>query len=60
MYTLNIANKNYPSWSPRPWVLMKELGIPFEESFTASAQHERPAASRLLLQARFRCSPMAT
>jgi glutathione S-transferase len=31
MYTLYIANKNYSSWSLRPWVLMKALGIPFEE-----------------------------
>jgi len=31
MYTLHIANKNYSSWSLRPWVLMKALGIPFEE-----------------------------
>jgi glutathione S-transferase len=31
MYVLHIANKNYSSWSLRPWVLMKELGIPFEE-----------------------------
>lgn len=31
MYTLHIANKNYSSWSLRPWVLMKVLGIPFEE-----------------------------
>lgn len=31
MYTLYIANKNYSSWSLRPWVLMRELGIPFEE-----------------------------
>lgn len=31
MYTLHIANKNYSSWSLRPWVLMKEAGIPFEE-----------------------------
>jgi glutathione S-transferase len=29
--TLVIGNKNYSSWSMRPWVLMKELGIPFEE-----------------------------
>jgi glutathione S-transferase len=28
---LLIANKNYSSWSMRPWVLMKQLGIPFEE-----------------------------
>jgi glutathione S-transferase len=31
MYHLYIANKNYSSWSLRPWVLMRELGIPFEE-----------------------------
>lgn len=28
---LVIGNKNYSSWSMRPWVLMAELGIPFEE-----------------------------
>ena len=31
MYELHIANKNYSSWSLRPWVLLSELGIPFEE-----------------------------
>jgi glutathione S-transferase len=31
MQTLYIANKNYSSWSLRPWVLMQTLGIPFEE-----------------------------
>jgi glutathione S-transferase len=31
LYTLHIANKNYSSWSLRPWVLMRELQIPFEE-----------------------------
>jgi len=30
-YTLYIANRNYSSWSLRPWVLMRELGIPFTE-----------------------------
>jgi glutathione S-transferase len=29
---LYIANKNYSSWSLRPWVLMKTLGLSFEES----------------------------
>ena len=28
---LHIANKNYFSWSLRPWVLMTTLGLPFEE-----------------------------
>jgi glutathione S-transferase len=31
VYQLYIANKNYSSWSLRPWVLLKALGIPFEE-----------------------------
>ncbi|WP_323844603.1 glutathione S-transferase family protein [Microbulbifer magnicolonia] len=31
MYELFIANKNYSSWSLRPWVLMRQLEIPFEE-----------------------------
>lgn len=31
MYELYIANKNYSSWSLRPWLLMVEGGIPFEE-----------------------------
>jgi glutathione S-transferase len=28
---LYIGNKNYSSWSMRPWVLLKETGIAFEE-----------------------------
>ncbi|AMO99905.1 glutathione S-transferase, N-terminal domain protein [Collimonas arenae] len=31
MYQLYIANKNYSSWSLRPWVLLRELGIGFKE-----------------------------
>ncbi|MCV9878221.1 glutathione S-transferase family protein [Brenneria izbisi] len=31
MYRLYIANKNYSSWSLRPWLLLKTLSIPFEE-----------------------------
>ncbi|MEA3135609.1 MAG: glutathione S-transferase, partial [Gammaproteobacteria bacterium] len=31
MYELYIANKNYSSWSLRPWVLLRELKIPFAE-----------------------------
>ena len=31
MLTLYIGNKNYSSWSMRPWVLLKQAGIPFEE-----------------------------
>ena len=29
--TLVIGNKNYSSWSLRPWILMKRLGLDFQE-----------------------------
>lgn len=29
--TLVIGNKNYSSWSLRPWLLLKQAGIPFSE-----------------------------
>lgn len=31
MYQLYIANKNYSSWSLRPWLLMRAAGIAFDE-----------------------------
>jgi glutathione S-transferase len=31
MLKLYIGNKNYSSWSMRPWVLLTQAGIPFEE-----------------------------
>ncbi len=31
MLTLYIGNKNYSSWSMRPWVLLTQAGIPFNE-----------------------------
>ena len=31
MLQLFIGNKNYSSWSMRPWVLLTQAGIPFEE-----------------------------
>jgi len=31
MYTLHIGNKNYSSWSLRPWMILTTLGIPFAE-----------------------------
>ena len=31
MMQLYIGNKNYSSWSMRPWVLLTQAGIPFEE-----------------------------
>ena len=52
--TLVIGNKNYSSWSMRPWVLMKQLGIPFEEKLLRfhmpewDAEIERWSPSRLV------------
>lgn len=34
MLHLHIANKNYSSWSLRPWILLRQLDIPFEEKLT--------------------------
>src|SRR5579871_1760644 len=31
MFDLYIGNKNYSSWSLRPWLLMRELEVPFNE-----------------------------
>ena len=31
MLQLHIGNKNYSSWSMRPWVLLRQSGIAFEE-----------------------------
>jgi len=44
MLKLYIGNKNYSSWSMRPWVLLTQAGIPFEEvmvrfdAFSADSQ----------------------
>lgn len=37
MYQLYIGNKNYSSWSLRPWLLMKTLDIPFAEQLVPFA-----------------------
>ncbi len=31
-YVLDIGEKNYSSWSARPWILMRQAGIPFREN----------------------------
>ncbi len=46
---LVIGNKNYSSWSMRPWVLMNQMGIGFEEhklrfDFTAGSGFRRAVA----------------
>jgi glutathione S-transferase len=46
MYELYIANKNYSSWSLRPWVLMRELGLEFAEQLTPFGDAPRWEAFR--------------
>ncbi|OQA34543.1 MAG: Glutathione S-transferase YfcF [Betaproteobacteria bacterium ADurb.Bin341] len=45
MFDLYIGNKNYSSWSLRPWLLMKHFGIPFVEH---SVSLYRPGHTALL------------
>lgn len=40
MRELYIANKNYSSWSLRPWLLMKQLDIAFTEQLVPFADHD--------------------
>jgi glutathione S-transferase len=53
---LYIGNKNYSSWSLRPWLLLREAGIPFEEVKLRFDDPSRPAQFR---QAALRLSPTA-
>ena len=46
MYDLYIANKNYSSWSLRPWVLMREFSLPFREHLVPFGGSIDPAAFR--------------
>ncbi|MFC5742504.1 glutathione S-transferase family protein [Dyella tabacisoli] len=46
MYVLHIANKNYSSWSLRPWVLLSELAIPFQEQLLPFGEGSNWAAFR--------------
>ena len=54
---LYIANKNYSSWSLRPWVLMTQLGISFEERLVpfGSAEQNRAAFGRFSPTAKVPC-----
>ena len=51
MLKLYIGNKNYSSWSMRPWVLLKQFNIAFEEvkvrfdSFDADSQFRKTIAA---------------
>jgi glutathione S-transferase len=46
MPTLVIANKCYSSWSLRPWLLLKQLGIAFDEILIPLGQPDTPARIR--------------
>jgi len=46
MLELYIGNKNYSSWSLRPWVLMRELNIPFHEKLVPFGGAANPDAFR--------------
>ena len=45
-YTLITANRNYSSWSLRPWALMKALGIPFTDQLEPFTKPDNYAAFR--------------
>ena len=45
-YALITANRNYSSWSLRPWVLMKALNIAFEDRFEPFTQPDNYDAFR--------------
>ncbi len=44
-YTLLIGNKNYSSWSLRPWLALRQAGIPFREE-VVSLQEDAGKAAR--------------
>jgi glutathione S-transferase len=46
LYDLYIGNKNYSSWSLRPWVLMRELNIPFREVLVPFGGAQNPDVFR--------------
>ncbi|MEO0061450.1 MAG: hypothetical protein RLZZ08_10 [Pseudomonadota bacterium] len=45
-YTLITANRNYSSWSLRPWLLMTALGIAFEDRLEPFTQPDNHAEFR--------------
>ncbi len=54
-YTLYIANKNYSSWSLRPWLLMTELNIPFTEKLVPFEQSNHANFSAFSPNAKVPC-----
>ena len=51
MLKLYIGNKNYSSWSMRPWVLLRQAGIPFEEVMVRFDSFEADSAFKRTLEA---------
>ena len=51
MLKLYIGNKNYSSWSMRPWVLLKQAGIPFEEIMVRFDSFEADSAFKATVNA---------
>lgn len=48
MFDLYLGNKNYSSWSLRPWLLMKHFGVPFREHMVSVAGRDYNAALKPL------------
>jgi glutathione S-transferase len=51
MLKLYIGNKNYSSWSMRPWVLLRQAGIPFEEVMVRFDSFDADSAFKRTLEA---------
>jgi glutathione S-transferase len=51
MLQLYIGNKNYSSWSMRPWVLMKQAGIAFDEVMVRFDSFEAGSAFKRAVEA---------
>ncbi len=50
MLKLYIGNKNYSSWSMRPWVLMRQAGIAFQEMMVRFDSFEADSQFKATLQ----------
>jgi glutathione S-transferase len=48
MLKLVIGNKNYSSWSMRPWLALRANGIPFEEVFIPLYTDDKADKERIL------------
>lgn len=56
MYDLHLGNKNYSSWSLRPWLLMQHFCVPFVEHMVSVAGRDyNPALKPIAGNARVPC-----